>query len=109
MCVQERSYDARAEVRLWGTGDVRFILPAREEEERGGMGLPVVVEEVVASRLAAAVGYAAWLLNHIDPTDRKSTRRTPVTNAHLVCRLLLEKKNTNKRTKSTHYPTTITN
>src|SRR3546814_10494120 len=25
--------------------------------------------------------------------DRKSTRRTPVTNAHLVCRLLLEKKN----------------
>src|SRR3546814_6316324 len=28
--------------------------------------------------------------------DRKSTRRTPVTNAHLVCRLLLEKKKTKK-------------
>src|SRR3546814_8565246 len=27
--------------------------------------------------------------------DRKSTRLTPVTNAHLVCRLLLEKKNNN--------------
>src|SRR3546814_3134671 len=27
--------------------------------------------------------------------DRKSTRLTPVTNAHLVCRLLLEKKNKN--------------
>src|SRR3546814_1447262 len=26
--------------------------------------------------------------------DRKSTRRTPVTNAHIVCRLLLEKKKT---------------
>src|SRR3546814_9583197 len=26
--------------------------------------------------------------------DRKSTRRTPATNAHLVCRLLLEKKKT---------------
>src|SRR3546814_8157830 len=26
--------------------------------------------------------------------DRKSTRLTPVTNAHLVCRLLLEKKKT---------------
>src|SRR3546814_4408246 len=26
------------------------------------------------------------------PLDRKSTRRTPVTNAHLVCRLLLVKK-----------------
>src|SRR3546814_9576790 len=25
------------------------------------------------------------------PADRKSTRRTPVTNAQLVCRLLLEK------------------
>src|SRR3546814_7922235 len=48
MCFQESSYDARAEVRLWGTGDVRFILPAREEEERGGLGLPVVVDEVVA-------------------------------------------------------------
>lgn len=72
MCFQEPSYDARAEVRLWGTGDIRFILPACEEEERGGMGLPVVIEEVVASRLAAAVGYAAWLLNHIDPTERIS-------------------------------------
>src|SRR3546814_8434664 len=29
--------------------------------------------------------------------DRKSTRLTPVTNAHLVCRLLLEKKKNNTR------------
>src|SRR3546814_5439605 len=29
--------------------------------------------------------------------DRKSTRLTPVTNAHLVCRLLLEKKKTNTK------------
>src|SRR3546814_9236352 len=28
--------------------------------------------------------------------DRKSTRLNPVTNAHLVCRLLLEKKNRKK-------------
>src|SRR3546814_3069886 len=28
-----------------------------------------------------------------DRIDRKSTRLNPVTNAHLVCRLLLEKKN----------------
>src|SRR3546814_1924841 len=35
--------------------------------------------------------------------DRKSTRRTPVTNAHLVCRLLLEKKknDSNKQTRLT--------
>src|SRR3546814_5445580 len=31
--------------------------------------------------------------------DRKSTRLTPVTNAHLVCRLLLEKKKKNKNKK----------
>src|SRR3546814_881253 len=30
--------------------------------------------------------------------DRKSTRLTPVTNAHLVCRLLLEKKNQQQKT-----------
>src|SRR3546814_3942250 len=29
-----------------------------------------------------------------DSVDRKSTRLNPVTNAHLVCRLLLEKKKT---------------
>src|SRR3546814_4180582 len=28
---------------------------------------------------------------NLAPEDRKSTRLTPVTNAHLVCRLLLEK------------------
>src|SRR3546814_7025651 len=37
--------------------------------------------------------------------DRKSTRRTPVTNAHLVCRLLLEKKNLhNKKTHHNNSP-----
>src|SRR3546814_2121063 len=29
---------------------------------------------------------------HVEHADRKSTRLTPVTNAHLVCRILLEKK-----------------
>src|SRR3546814_5191277 len=38
-------------------------------------------------------------------TDRKSTRLTPVTNAHLVCRLLLEKKN--KTTIPINYTSTI--
>src|SRR3546814_5327130 len=38
-----------------------------------------------------------------DGGDRKSTRLNPVTNAHLVCRLLLEKKNTSSgQTKNTH-------
>src|SRR3546814_4945581 len=34
----------------------------------------------------------------IDRLDRKSTRLNPVTNAHLVCRLLLEKKKTDTTT-----------
>src|SRR3546814_1604527 len=40
--------------------------------------------------LALAVAVEA-LSDH--PLDRKSTRLNPVTNAHLVCSLLLEKKN----------------
>src|SRR3546814_10315400 len=37
--------------------------------------------------------------------DRKSTRLTPVTNAHIVCRLLLAKKKTNiQTTNSDTYP-----
>src|SRR3546814_5763092 len=34
--------------------------------------------------------------------DRKSTRLTPVTNAHLVCRLLLEKKKKTTQTVTMH-------
>src|SRR3546814_4137448 len=44
-------------------------------------------------------GNETWLVMGVGgllaafPLDRKSTRLNPVTNAHLVCRLLLEKKN----------------
>src|SRR3546814_5579061 len=38
--------------------------------------------------------------------DRKSTRLTPVTNAHLVCRLLLEKKKCKDRHEITESKTT---
>src|SRR3546814_8188299 len=41
-------------------------------------------------------GLPGWL------RDRKSTRLNPVTNAHLVCRLLLEKKNQTKIIIHTH-------
>lgn len=68
---QERSHDARAEIRLWDTGDLRLLLPFREEE-RGSGGLPVVIEEAVAARLTGAISYAAWLMGHIDSTERIS-------------------------------------
>src|SRR3546814_3454780 len=41
-----------------------------------------------ALALALMPGTAGWLW----ALDRKSTRLTPVTNEHIVCRLLLEKK-----------------
>src|SRR3546814_1772194 len=37
----------------------------------------------------------------VNSKDRKSTRLNPVTNAHLVCRLLLDKKKKHKNTKNT--------
>src|SRR3546814_3201571 len=40
------------------------------------------------------IGIGDDRVDHARRVDRKSTRLTPVTNAHLVCRLLLEKKNT---------------
>lgn len=67
--VQKRSHDIQSEIRLWGTGDLRILLPVLDEESRGA-GLPVVIEETVASRLSAAIAYAAWLLTYVDPTER---------------------------------------
>src|SRR3546814_1840459 len=42
---------------------------------------------------SVAAFYCTWSMQRgTILSDRKSTRLTPVTNAHLVCRLLLEKK-----------------
>jgi len=57
-----------ASVSLWPSGDVFVSLPLRRPERN--MGLPVVVQEEVAEQLAAAIGYASWLLTRIDPTER---------------------------------------
>src|SRR3546814_7953448 len=45
-----------------------------------------------SGRIENTVQMTATLPNHPHRGDRKSTRLNPVTNAHLVCRLLLEKK-----------------
>src|SRR3546814_3363742 len=75
--------DARRAERT-GSGGKRLVIPA---DDQGDVGH----EKTVPSTSSAN---ASRLLNRIDE-DRKSTRLTPVTNAHLVCRLLLEKKNIN--------------
>src|SRR3546814_7580361 len=53
-----------------------------------------------SQRLSVLVQPTAWLKNttiydrfHADQADRKSTRLNSITNAHIVCRLLLAKKN----------------
>src|SRR3546814_12196653 len=61
------------------------------QKRRKRSGAEVREEGLVAARgLLLDRGPAAVTLANV---DRKSTRLTPVTNAHLVCRLLLEKKN----------------
>ncbi|MEA9559573.1 DUF4062 domain-containing protein [Xanthomonas prunicola] len=68
--VQEAQRSDGASIRLWPNGDVLISLPVPPPER--GMGLSVVVEEDIAGKLEAAIGYAAWLLAHIDPTERLS-------------------------------------
>ncbi|MBB4606499.1 hypothetical protein GGR59_002765 [Xanthomonas arboricola] len=67
---QEGHRSDGASIRLWPNGDVLLSLPVPPPER--GMGLSVVLEEIVAEKLEAAIGYAAWLLGQIDPTERLS-------------------------------------
>src|SRR3546814_4380781 len=70
-----------------------FALPpiaGRDDEglsvdDEAEMADEALVEDGVHRRAVVAAAF-------VQPLDRKSTRLTPVTNAHLVCRLLLEKK-----------------
>src|SRR3546814_7563793 len=70
--------------------------------ETGQRDEPVV--EIIFRRRIETVGFLRFqigiaLAPIVDQDrDRKSTRLNPVTNAHLVCRLLLDKKKTNKHT-----------
>src|SRR3546814_28328 len=53
-------------------------------------GSPTRFRDVAANLLEAGAVLLATRTRDAERRDRKSTRRTPVTNAHLVCRLLLE-------------------
>ena len=58
------------ELRVWPDGSVRLMLPLDDRERRSMGGLPFLIEEDVAEKLASALRYANWLLAHIDPTER---------------------------------------
>src|SRR3546814_7600068 len=59
------------------------------------------VENPLRIHLAIGGGSAGHVTRHSFEADRKSTRLNSSTNAHLVCRLLLEKKKTNQK-RQTH-------
>src|SRR3546814_943767 len=91
---------------------VRYLVGATPLPNRGSCGSalspPQIAhrDTVMAEKLQAieALGAANSGMKDFYDLDRKSTRLTPVTNAQLVCRLLLEKKNRNfKRNSINHY------
>jgi hypothetical protein len=59
-----------AEIRLCESGDMFVQIPLDHPDQ--GMGMSVVIQESVEEGLAATLSTAAWLLNHIDPTERIS-------------------------------------
>src|SRR3546814_1238051 len=94
----QRRFDAAA------VGDVEHgeKCVAVGQRHGGELQMPPVLQRQTAAALAAVGGGGA------DEVDRKSTRLTPVTNAHLVCRLLLEKKITKHKQTNKHTKTNTT-
>src|SRR3546814_3845553 len=60
--------------------------------DQGRDAIPLRGEKGRQGGVAAKADHGGRTEGLIKARDRKSTRLTPVTNAHLVCRLLLEKK-----------------
>src|SRR3546814_5790525 len=61
---------------------------------------PLLTRVFELAQLAPSnVNAQPWRVDVLSGGDRKSTRLTPVTNAHLVCRLLLEKTTDKKKQK----------
>src|SRR3546814_8570009 len=80
--------------RCCGEGGVRPQRPQADDGRARGRKMSLAVWIQLGVSLVAVL-FIAWLVGRMglgaDPRiDRKSTRLNPVTNAHLVCRLLLE-------------------
>src|SRR3546814_4669325 len=101
---------SRRRERGWGGGIRRSRAPwpaaARARARCGSCRRRVRIPRALRrdGRVGAEVRRGRWAAGGSRATraDRKSTRLTPVTNAHLVCRLLLEKKKIKKPKTRTH-------
>src|SRR3546814_8701085 len=82
----------------------RYEIVAGERRWRAAQAAGLHEIPAVIRQLDDATGFELALVENIQRADldRKSTRLNSVNNAHLVCRLLLEKKNQNKRTHIIH-------
>src|SRR3546814_3086282 len=67
----------------------RAILEETRAEQRSGLIQTLHEGQVIEGVVKNITDYGAF----VDLGDRKSTRLNSITNAHLVCRLLLEHKN----------------
>jgi hypothetical protein len=67
LVLEQKSRNRRL-VSLDGQGSVVLTLPL----EYQGQVLPVLIEETVTEQLSAALAYAGWVLEHIDPPQRLS-------------------------------------
>ncbi len=66
------SQEGGASIRLDERGGIALRLPLerRSRQERGFGSLMGIIEESVVRELANAIGFSAWLLDHIDSTQR---------------------------------------
>jgi hypothetical protein len=59
-----------ARIALWETGDLLVEVPPSAPRTRHEMSLLMLIEEDLTERLHAALAYAVWLLDHVDPTQK---------------------------------------
>ena len=65
---------ANAEITIDEQGSIGITRPGRDAGGRGlsAVGIPSLIEEDIRDRIVAAIHYAGWLLDRVDPTRRLS-------------------------------------
>lgn len=65
---QEARRGDGARISLWPSADILVRVPTGRSSS--GTGFPAIIQEDVAAKLAGAMSYITWLLDHIDSTQR---------------------------------------